>query len=121
MFLGITACGASKSNVRPSGISPRNTITRSQIEVLPESNAFIVVERFKPHWLKARTQATPWNPEPAYAMVFVDELRYGPMYMLGQISTAQIDRVEYLNATDATIRYGLGFLGGIIHVTTITH
>lgn len=121
IFLGITACGASRGNARGSQGSSRNTITRSQIEALPEGNAFTVVERFKPHWLNARTQATPWNPEPAYAMVFVDELRFGPMYTLSQISTARIDRVEYINATDATIRYGLGYVGGIIHVITITH
>lgn len=121
IVLGITACGASRGNTRASDGSSRNTITRTQIDYLPEGDAFTVVERFRPHWLKARTQATPWNPEPAYAMVFVDQLRFGPMYTLSQISTAQIDRVEYINATDATIRYGLGYVGGIIHVITITH
>jgi hypothetical protein len=132
MFLGTTACSASgdragfsrasdsRASVSGAG-SSRNNITRSQIDVVPDGTAFTVVEQLRPHWLNARTQATPWNPEPAYAMVFVDHLRWGTIYTLDRISTTQIDRIEYLNATDATIRYGLGYLGGIIRVITITH
>jgi hypothetical protein len=130
MFLGTTACSASRGRAgvssdsdpsRSGAGSSRNSITRSQIDLLPDGTAFTVVEQLRPHWLTARTQATPWNPEPAYAMVFMDHLRWGSIYTLDRISTTQIDRIEYLNATDATIRYGLGYLGGIIRVITITH
>jgi hypothetical protein len=40
--------------------------------------------------------------DPAYAMVFVDWLAFRPIFTLNQISTTQIDRIEFLNARDAT-------------------
>jgi hypothetical protein len=132
MFLGITACGARKSRAGLSrgsdtrtsvsgASSSRNNIAGSQIEALPDGNAYTIVERLRPHWLNVRTQATPWNPEPAYARVFVDHLEWGSIFTLSRISIDQIDRIEYLSATDATIRYGLGYVGGIIRVITLTH
>jgi len=37
---------------------------------------------------------------------------------LYQISTNNIETMRYLSASDATTRYGIGFIGGVIEVTT---
>ena len=120
MLMGIAACSAGgsmgTSGDGPGGTS-RDYITRSQIEDV-DGTAFNVVQQFRPRWLRVRTQSTPWNPDPAYAMVFLDRLAFGPISTLNRISTTQIDRIEFLNARDATTLHGTGYVGGIIRVVT---
>ena len=118
LFLGVTACGTAGGRGGGSGGGSRGAITRSQIERLADGSAFMVVQMLRPRWLAVRTQATPRNQTAAYAQVFVDQLHFGPLGSLERISTTQIDRIEYLNARDATTQYGTGYLGGIIRVIT---
>ena len=115
LVLGVTACGTGGRGGASGGRSV-GAITRIQIERLADGSAFMVVQQLRPRWLAVRTQATPVNPSPAYAQVFVDELYFGPLRSLERISTNEIERIEYLGARDATIRYGTGYLGGIIRV-----
>jgi hypothetical protein len=117
MFVGVAACG-SGGGPRVAGGSSRDDITRSQIELLPEGTAFNVIERLRPRWLNARSLGTPRNPAPSYAMVFVDEILFGAISALHRISISEIERIEFLNARDATTRYGTGYSGGIIRIIT---
>ena len=115
LFVGITACGPARST--PVGGS-RDVVTRGQILSLPDGTAFSVLELLRPRWLRARIQATPSNPTPVFARVHVDDLLWGPLESLRQISTNSIQRIEYLSALDATTRYGTGYMGGLIRVVT---
>ena len=115
LFAGITACGAARSS--PGGTSS-DLITRSQIESLDDRTAFDLVQLLRPRWLTARMRGTLGNPTPAYAEVYVDGLRYGPLESLYQIPTNTIERIEYLGSLDATTRYGTGHMGGAILVVT---
>ncbi len=36
---------------------------------------------------------------------------------LNRMSTADIETMRYLSASDATTRYGTGYIGGVIEVT----
>ena len=65
-------------------------------------------------------QATPRNPTPAYAHVYLDNLAYGPIESLYDLSTNVIDRINFISSLDATTLYGTGFMGGVIHVHTRT-
>ena len=120
--LVLTACsssgGSAGGTARVSTGGPRDDITRDMIETLAQDTAFGLVQQLRARWLSARTQGTLNNPEPAYAAVFVDDFRFGGIQSLHQISSNQIERIEYLNARDATTRYGTGYLGGIIRVLT---
>jgi len=115
LFAGITACGPARSF--PGGTSS-NLITRSQIERLADRSAFDLVQLLRPRWLRARVQGTPGNPRPAYAQVYVNGLRYGPIESLYQIPATTIERVDYLSSLDATTLYGTGHMGGAIRVFT---
>jgi len=115
LFVAIAACGPSRSAGRGG---PRNQITRSQIAAVTDRSAYSLIRFLKPRWLEARVMATPRNPEPAYAHVYVDNLAYGPLLSLYDISSISIDRIDYMGSLDATTRFGTGFLGGIIHIFT---
>ena len=49
--------------------------------------------------------------------VFVDEMYYGRLPSLRQLSTAGVKSVRYLNAGEATFRFGIGYPSGAILVT----
>jgi hypothetical protein len=113
----LLAAACSATGGSGGGGSP-NLITREQVELLPEGTAFTVIQRFRSGWLRPRTQATFGNSNPAYAEVFVDEMHYGDINSLSRISSNQIETIQYISATDATTRYGTGYMGGIIRVNT---
>lgn len=115
LFVTIAACGPSR-NASRGGSSTQ--ISRSQIAAVTDRSAYSLIQLLKPRWLEARVQATPRNPSPVYAHVYVDNLAYGPLLSLYDISSISIDRIDYMGSLDATTRFGTGFMGGIIHVFT---
>ena len=115
LLAAATACGPSRGP-RVGGSSTQ--IIRSEILSVPDRSAYSLVRILRPRWLEARVKATPNNPTPVYAHVYVDNLAYGPLESLFDISSNVIDRIDYLGALDATTRFGSGFMGGIIHVHT---
>jgi len=117
-LFALLAAGCSSTGAASGGGSP-NRITREQIDELPAGTAFTIIQRYRSGWLRPRTQATLSNPEPAYAEVFLDQLHFGDINSLQRISSTQIESIEYISATDATTRYGTGYLGGVIRVNTV--
>ena len=118
LLLGVTACSMAGGGGGRSGGGSIGPITLSQVEEFGFGTALTVVQRLRPRWLTARTQGTLRDPSPAYAHIFLNQLYFGPLGSLDQISSTEIDRIEYINARDATTQYGTGYLGGIIRVTT---
>jgi hypothetical protein len=116
LLLLAAACGATSGG---GGGGNPDLITRAQIEELPEGTALTVVQRFRSAWLRPRSQGTFSGGGPDYAAVFVDEMRFGDINALSRISSANIESIQFISATDATTRYGTGYAGGIIRVNTI--
>lgn len=86
---------------------------------LPDGTAFQVVQRFKSQWLRPRGQGTPTNPGPEFPQVFIDEMYYGDIDSLSRFNSTNIDNIQFISATDATTRYGTGYMGGIIRINTL--
>jgi outer membrane receptor protein involved in Fe transport len=57
---------------------------------------------------------------PAFARVVVDGAFPGELNELRQISTESIETLTFLSPSDATTKYGTGYLGGVIEVRTRT-
>ena len=106
LFLAVVGCGAARA-----GRGAPNVITREQIAVLPDYSAYDIIQRLQPRWLRSQTANFAGPITPA---IYVDEL---PGSLRG-IRSLHIERIEYMNARDATTRYGTGFMGGLIRVVT---
>ena len=115
LSIGVQACGTTTSG---GAGGSADEITREQIASIPDDSAYTLIQRLKPRWLRARTPATPLNPEPVYARVFRDEIEWGDLSALNGMSSSEIERIEYINGRDATTRYGTGYGGGVIRVVT---
>lgn len=118
LMLGAAAACASAGGAGGGG-GASNSITREMIDDPSSQNAFTIVQRFRPRWLSARTQGTVTNPEPSFAQVYVDDVRFGPIDTLHSIDATRIESIEYMSGLDATTRFGVGHDGGAIMVWTI--
>lgn len=118
LMLGAEAACASAGGAGGGG-GARDAITRDMIDNPSSQNAFTIVQRFRPRWLSPRTQGTVTNPEPSFAEVYVDNVRFGPIDALHRIDGTQIESIEYMSGLDATTRFGVGHEGGAIMVWTI--
>ena len=96
-------------------------IVRAQLAELPGETALRAIERYNRRWLRAQRGAS-FSPsgEPVlnYARVVVDGISRRELDDLRGISTESIENMRFLSAADATTKYGTGYMGGVIEVTT---
>ena len=80
--------------------------------------AWDLLAKLRPEYLRSRGPSSLRSLEPVTAVVYVVEMRFGELESLRTLSVDQISRVQYLNASDATTRFGTDHLGGAILIFT---
>ena len=110
--------GACATAGERSGGSSASAVTAEQIQETSVSTAHEALQRLRPRWLRSRGQMSVEHPNAGYAVVFVDGVRYGDLRVLREINADAVEEMEFIDARDATTRYGTGYTGGIIMVTT---
>ena len=89
-----------------------NLITTEEMAEFTTLTAADVVRRLRPRWLQGRGGANA-------PILILDGARMGDAAnALRSISVSDISEMSYLNASDATMRYGTNFTGGAIVVTS---
>ena len=70
--------------------------------------------------LQSRGLNSPNDPtgETTLPRVYVDNVSFGDVGTLSNLAATQILTIQFLNARDATTRFGTGHMGGVILVTT---
>ena len=114
-LLTLGACSPKSARVAPQD---RNLITADEIAKSNATNAYEAVERLRPAFLRTRGSQSLQNQEPPTPMVYVDGMRYGTLQTLATVPTIGIVSIQYLNAIEATQRYGFGNEGGAIMIVT---
>ncbi len=114
LAMGLAACGGGgagggSSSARIPGASP-DRIVRAELDPLGQIDAYRAIERLRPRWLRSRTGGQP--------MFYVDGARRGTLRDMRSFAISQIGQIEYLNAADASQRFGTGHQSGAILVTT---
>ncbi len=104
-----TSAAASQGNSR--------LIVRAQLERLAGQSAWRAVETLNPRWLRSRSVSVNYGP--SYARVVVDGTARGELRELRRLFSDNIETLRYLSAPDATTKYGTGYPGGVIEVSTI--
>ncbi len=80
------------------------------------SNALEAVQRLRPRWLRARAPASFSGEAPV--IVFVDNLRAGGVDFLRNIPVDRVTEIRFVQAAEATTRWGTGLAAGVIEVIT---
>lgn len=96
-------------------------ITAEEIASISASNAYEVVQRLRSQWLITRGAAGTREPTlegglSGGIVVYLDGVRRGGVDALREIPVEQIRELRYIDAKDATTRYGTGHTSGVIEV-----
>jgi hypothetical protein len=103
------ASGGGSSDGTPRGSS--NRIVESQLVGHQTEDAYTAIQRLRPQWLRSRSGSAP--------VVIMDGTRQQVgLSVLRNIRTSELQELRYISAADATTRYGTGFDGGAILLTT---
>jgi hypothetical protein len=89
-------------------------ITNTKAE---EVTAYEAVSRLRPNWLAAHGVTSFTKPSTAYAMVYMDDQKYGDLNMLKNFKAFQVAEMRYYDVTQAGARFGVAAgNGGVIEV-----
>jgi len=103
-----------------AGVSSRNRGVLVSAEIAQSSGvtAYDVLAQLRPEYLRSRGQSSLTDTGPATAVVYIDNVLMGSLSALRNLDAQAMSRVEYLNASDATTRFGTDHNGGAILVFT---
>jgi len=93
-------------------------ISPAELSEIPNGTAFEAVRRLRPRWLQTRGVSSPRSGAGDFARVFIDNAPVGGIQALSRLAVQDVDSLVFMNASDATTRYGTGFTGGLIKVFT---
>ena len=105
---GASASGGSGETADPTEGSA-TLIVRAQLAQYSGRTALEAVQRFNRRWL---------TYERARARVVFDGRSPDNLDALGRLRADDVESLRFLTATDATRKYGPGFNGGVIEVTS---
>jgi hypothetical protein len=110
LALAAGACTAgAAAGSRPQGRT--DLITEEELEPIAQLSAFEAIQRLRPRWLQSRTGLLP--------TVHVDgSARNAGEEILASILCSEVHEMRYMNATDATTRFGTDYANGAILITT---
>jgi hypothetical protein len=109
----LTACAAG-GGASGEGQTRRDPYVITAEDLVPHqgATAYEAIRRLRANWLTRRGGRTP--------VVFVNGAQQG----MGGFETLQefrvmtIERMEFISATDATMRWGTGYSAGVINIVT---
>jgi len=109
-------CASGGGGASSGGGGP-NVITQEQISDLESLDVFAIVQRLRPRWLQVRGMSSAQGQ--AQIAVIVDSVRQqGSIELLRSMRGLDVRELRYLNARDATTRYGTDMTAGAIEVFT---
>ena len=93
-------------------------ITEDEVIASKATNAYDVIKKVRANFLSYRGRtslAGTSSPDPT---VYLDEQPFGPITSLHTIPADEITEIRLYRSWEATTKYGMGNMGGVILVTT---
>ena len=99
-----------------------DVLTAEEIATTNAHNAYDAITLKRPFFLKSRGMRSlheaPTGQTVEYPVVYMDRMYYGDIESLKDISVNTIFEIRYLDFNEATVQFGTGHSGGIIHILT---
>lgn len=109
-------CASTGGSSAQSGDSP-DVLRAAEIDDAYVDTAWEAVQRLRPQMLRGRGNISIRN-DPGGPVVYVDGISVGDVNALHSIRAADVRLIRYLDARDATTRFGTGHAAGVILVET---
>jgi hypothetical protein len=110
------ACSAATQ--RGTGAPSGSVLLADEIRSVRASNAYEAVSRLRPEWLRRRGVVTIRDPNAGEVVVYLDGIRFGGPRSLANIRVQNVIQIQYVDPSDAAVRFGTDHLGGAILVRT---
>lgn len=114
LVFGLGGCaGGAGAGGSPGGVRrASNRIEAAELATVSELDVYGAIGRLRPAWLRT-------GPQGALPEVIVDgSPQTGGLDGLRSFLAGNVSTLEYMSASDATTRFGTGYIGGAILVTT---
>ncbi|MEJ2217104.1 MAG: hypothetical protein P8099_10865 [Gemmatimonadota bacterium] len=117
LVAGCASGGAGNGDSAPRARRSSDIITAEELQQATGlSTAYDAVQRLRPQFLRIRGPSTIAGAEGP--RVYVNGMERGGVDALRQIGIMEVKEIRYINARDATTKYGTGVSQGVIEVTT---
>lgn len=132
LLIGTRGSSELEASLRRARRGDQEIISQEEVDAASASNVFELVQRLHPEWLRERgtqsfsegdkvqgdVQGTSVTPGLPTILVYQDNARMGGVEALRTIPIADVGTVQFLNAAQATYRFGIGHAHGVILITT---
>ena len=109
------SCVFGPAGERADAGSVFDPITRTEIDRGQWGDAYDLVSKLRPSWVRNRGPDSFENP--GDVQVYVDGTRLGDVGLLRTLPTHGIERVEWIDPVSAAGRWGLNHAHGVVYVT----
>lgn len=113
VLLLVVLAGACAAGTGGSTGSSANALTAEDLETVQTLSVYDAIQRLRPRWLQSRSTSSP-------PQVVMNGAPYGGMETLRSIQVSDVTSIRYRDGRDATTRYGTGYGGGVIEVSSRT-
>ena len=94
-------------------------ITAADIARVNAASAYDAVVKLRANFLRSRGVSSFMQPvRSSHPIVFIDGMEIGTLFELRSLPAAEVAEIRFLSSGEATIRYGDGYMAGVILVTT---
>ncbi len=119
LMVGGTACAAASATTRPVRSAGREVITAAEIVASRVQDVYQAVSQLRPEFLRRRSLSLAQPYRTPEVLVYLDELEFGTAESMRNIPLSRVRLIRYLSPTEASLRWGGNYPGGVIHVTTL--
>ncbi len=109
LFTGLAACASTSGSGDGSPRRNPNVITAEELVDYQTVTALDAIRRLRPRWLQGRGNLRPQAIIDGARMTNLEDA-------LQSVQAASVRTMRYMNAADATMRFGTNFVGGAIEV-----
>lgn len=95
-------------------------ITREQIAEVDARSIYDVIVRLRAEFLNDRGRTSIRTNATSRAVVFLNEQEYGVLESMRDIPPDRVQEVRYFSGSDAVVRFGAQFGGGVIQLISRT-
>jgi hypothetical protein len=100
----------------PAPQTDPNVITRDEIEAAGAVTIWDVITKYHAEYLRDRGRLSIRSTARDVAQVFLNEVVYGAIQSLQDIPARDIEEVHYFPGTEALIKFGRAYGGGVIQL-----
>ncbi len=116
VLLAACSSASTKSSTAAAPRGSRDLVTRAQIDQMSVQDAYEIVSRMRPEYLREQRGPSSVNRGATLAVVYIDGVRRGGPEALRGLRPGEVEEIRFMSGTDATTRYGTDHGAGVIEI-----